>query len=234
MPLCKTLVFLLLIVISILVVLTVTCQKTQQQFLAKVNGETINVSDFLAILPSGQDIETPEETHSRYQDNLQRLISRRLFIQEAKKLGLTAQVQNSFDLNKRTMLTQKLFDHEIIEKAKATPAAIQKLYTILPISVHLRLITVATFPDAELIEKQLKAGMSFESCANKFSQHPSSKNGGDVGFGKLAFLPEPIRNAVENMQPGTISQPYELLTVLPLCNCSKRKPNRLPVPPRKN
>jgi parvulin-like peptidyl-prolyl isomerase len=188
-------------------VLTVACQKTNEQYLAKVNGEAIKVDNFLSTLPKGRDIETPEETFFRYQENLQKLINRRLFIQEAKRLDLMTQVKNSFALSEKTMITQKLFDKEIIEKAKTTSEVIRQLYDILPISVHLRLITVARQPDADLVEKQLQAGETFQSSAYKFSQHPSSKNGGDVGFGKLAFLPEPIRKAVESMKPGEISPP---------------------------
>jgi len=203
----KKSIFLLFVIIKLLMVLTVACQKTNEQYLAKVNGEAIKVDNFLSTLPKGRDIETPEETFFRYQENLQKLINRRLFIQEAKRLDLMTQVKNSFALSEKTMITQKLFDKEIIEKAKTTSEVIRQLYDILPISVHLRLITVARQPDADLVEKQLQAGETFQSSAYKFSQHPSSKNGGDVGFGKLAFLPEPIRKAVESMKPGEISPP---------------------------
>lgn len=201
----KKLVFLLLVNVVLMMIVPVFCQKAHQSYLAKVNDEKIGFDDFLASLPKGRDIETEEETFSRYQQNLLKLINRQLFIQAAKRLGLNAQVENSLALYKKTMVTQKLIDQEVIKKAKPTPEEIQLLYAILPISVHLRLITFARQSDADLIEKQLQAGRSFQSCASNFSQHPSSKNGGDVGFGKLAFLPELIRKTVETLKPGDIS-----------------------------
>jgi hypothetical protein len=205
----KKLVFLLLVNVILMMILPVFCQKARQPYLAKVNDEKIGVDDFLASLPKGRDIETEEEAFSRYQQNLLRLINRQLFIQEAKRLGLATQIENSLETQKKALLYQKLYYQEVTKKAEPTPEEIQQLYTILPISVHLRLIMVPLKSDADLIEKQLQAGQSFQSCASKFSQHPSSKNGGDVGFGKLAFLPEPIRKTVESLKPGTISLPIQ-------------------------
>jgi hypothetical protein len=188
-----------------LVLCFISCQKVGQKALARVNSEEIKVEDFLSNLPKSTAIETPEEIFSRYQEFLDKLINRQLFIQEAKRRGLDTSIQTELELRKKTMLVQKLFEKEIFEKAKATPEEVRKIYEILPIDVHLRLILVKTQQEADLVEKQLQGGASFESCANKFSQHPTSKNGGDVGFGKLAFLPEPIRIAVENLKFGTIT-----------------------------
>lgn len=196
-----------LVLILLLMLASITCQKDRQAILAKVNNEAISVADFLIELPKGQAIETEDVVFRRYQEHLNKLIDRRLFIQEAKKLGLKSEVENSFELSKRTLLIQKIYSKAIIENARATPEAIRQLYEILPLLVHLRLIVVVTEDDARLVTDQLNANVPFESCAFKFSQHPSGKNGGDVGFGKLAFLPLPIRQAVEDLKPGEISQP---------------------------
>jgi parvulin-like peptidyl-prolyl isomerase len=195
------------LIVLLLALISIPCQKTSRPILAKVNDEVILVDDFLKDLPKGQEIETEDAVLNRYQKHLNQLIDRRLFIQAAKAMGLKSEVKNSFELNKRTLLIQKFYSKAIMEKARATPKAIRKLYEILPTAVHLRLILVATEDDARLVCDQLKANVPFETCAFKFSQHPSGKNGGDVGFGKLAFLPEPIRHTVEDLKPGMVSQP---------------------------
>lgn len=190
-----------------IVVFFITCQNIKSADLAKVNDEKITVAEFLATLPKGKATETEEETLTRYEKHLKDLINRRLFIQEATQNGLESLITDSYNASKKTILIQKLLSQMIIEKAKASPAEIRRLYKILPVSVHLRIITTNDKTQAQLIRNQLQAGVPFESCAYKFSSHPSSINGGDVGFGKLAFLPEPIRLAIENLTPGAITAP---------------------------
>ncbi|MEO0093160.1 MAG: peptidylprolyl isomerase [candidate division WOR-3 bacterium] len=190
-----------LIIFSIAIL--VNCQSPQSDYLAKVNGEKITVSDFLATLPKS----SVNDVATQCQEHLTKLINRRLIIQKAKAMGLMEQVANSLELSKKTMLIQKLMEEEIIKKAKATPIQIQQLYEILPEVVHLRLIVVNTEDAAQLVKRYLQAGVPFESCAYKFSSHPSSKSGGDVGYGRLAFLPEPIRLAVTNLPLGKVSSP---------------------------
>lgn len=201
-------IFIYLSLIGLLVLIN-SCQKTEQSVLAKVGEEEIKASDFISTLPKGQNLETSEEMNSRYQFHLTKLINRRLFIQEAKRRGLNQKVEPSLEVYKKTMLVNKLKNLEIKEKTKITQEEVKKLYDILPIDVHLKVITVSTQTDAELVEKQVKAGSSFEDCAKKYSRHPSSTNGGDVGFGKLAFLQAPIRNVLQTLNPGDLTPPIQ-------------------------
>ncbi len=187
----------------------ITCQENNQHVLARIEDEEIKTEDFLVTLPKGQSTENAEEINSRFQVHLMKLINKKLFIQEAKRRGFVEKVGPSFELSKKTMLVYKLKNKEIKEKAKVTQDEVNKLYDILPIEVYLRVIITTTQDDADLVEKQLKNGMSFENCAKKFSLHPSNLNGGDVGFGKLAFLQAPIRNALENLEPGAMASPIQ-------------------------
>ncbi len=53
--------------------------------------------------------------------------------------------------------------------------------------------------------KQLKDGAPFEDVARKFSDDPSSRQGGDIGFVKRSDLLPTLRDALVNLQPGSIS-----------------------------
>jgi peptidyl-prolyl cis-trans isomerase C len=204
----KKFIFAQLVIIGLLGMIN-SCQKARQPVLAKIGEAEIKVGDFISTLPKGQNLETPDEINSRYQSHLTKLINRHLFIQEAKRRGFTQKAEPSFELYKKTMLVNKLKNQAIKEKAKVTQPEVKKLYDILPVDVHLKVITVPTQAEAESVEKQLKEGTSFEDCARKFSRHPSGTNGGDVGFGKLAFLPAPIRNVLKTLKPGDLTNPIQ-------------------------
>ena len=58
---------------------------------------------------------------------------------------------------------------------------------------------------AEKAYKQLTAGTSFEEVARNFSDDPSARQGGDIGFVKKSDLLPTLREAVDGLTPGTFS-----------------------------
>ena len=196
--------------LTLLLISFFVCQKNESKFLAKVNKEIIKVEDFFAALPKSDEtkaLETSEQTFSRYQEILSKLIDQRLLIQEARRRDLASKIEAELELRTKTMLVQKLLREEILDKAVASPEEIKTIYGILPTEVHLGLISVASPEKADTVYKQLQSGKPFESCANQFSRHPSSKSQGDIGFVKLAYLPEPVRKAVGQLKPGSFTPP---------------------------
>ena len=55
--------------------------------------------------------------------------------------------------------------------------------------------------------EQLKAGKSFEELALQFSQCPSRKHGGSLGWFNPGQMVKEFESAVKNMKPGEVSQP---------------------------
>jgi len=54
---------------------------------------------------------------------------------------------------------------------------------------------------------EIESGMSFSAAAISYSQGPDALEGGDVGWRSISALPRPFAEAIENLQPGEISEP---------------------------
>ena len=63
---------------------------------------------------------------------------------------------------------------------------------------------------AENIRKEIKEGeKSFEEAAKEYSDCPSSKKGGDLGFFGRGKMVPPFEKAVFNMEEGELSEPVK-------------------------
>jgi peptidyl-prolyl cis-trans isomerase C len=70
-------------------------------------------------------------------------------------------------------------------------------------------ILVPTKQQAIAIKEEILAGLSFEEAAEKYSQCPSGKTGGDLGyFQKGQMVPE-FEKAAFNLPVGQISEPVQ-------------------------
>lgn len=58
--------------------------------------------------------------------------------------------------------------------------------------------------------QQMQDGAPFQAVAQQFSSAPSAAQGGDVGWVHKADLPEEIQNVLDQLQPGTVSQPIKV------------------------
>ena len=58
----------------------------------------------------------------------------------------------------------------------------------------------------EILE-QIKQGKKFEDMARQFSQCPSGKRGGSLGWFSPSQMVKEFENAVKNMNEGAISEP---------------------------
>lgn len=61
---------------------------------------------------------------------------------------------------------------------------------------------------ADAVIQQLKAGEDFSSLAKKYSEDPSRKTGGDLGFVKKRYMANEFISVVSQMKIGDISQPF--------------------------
>jgi peptidyl-prolyl cis-trans isomerase SurA len=62
------------------------------------------------------------------------------------------------------------------------------------------------FETATEVQQALAAGAPFDSLADRYSSDPSAGPGGDLGWLKVADLPEFFQDVLEEMQPGDVSQ----------------------------
>ncbi len=77
------------------------------------------------------------------------------------------------------------------------------------VAVHARHILVDTEQEAQMLEKRLENGISFEYLAQKYSKCPSGKNGGDLGYFRRGQMVKEFEDAAFSMEPGEISPPVQ-------------------------
>lgn len=63
--------------------------------------------------------------------------------------------------------------------------------------------------DMEAILKRLKAGEPFDKLASQFSQGPTAKQGGDIGFVERGIMPPEMEQIAFALEPGEISDVIE-------------------------
>lgn len=70
-------------------------------------------------------------------------------------------------------------------------------------------ILVSTEQEANNLLSQIHSGKSFEELAQKHSQCPSGRNGGDLGFFTKGQMVPEFETAAFSMQPGQVSKPIK-------------------------
>src|SRR5271155_510926 len=79
-----------------------------------------------------------------------------------------------------------------------------------PSTVNLRIIVVASAPDADRILKRLKGGEDFATVAREVSVDPTASDGGSMGAADPATLRSELRDAVKGLAAGQISNVVRL------------------------
>lgn len=184
----------------------------RDEVLAIVNGENITMMDFYHSMGNA-----PSRMREKYEDpkqikrHLDKVIERKLLVQEGIKLGIDKDpviVKRLNDLRQRLVIdalykritASELTDEKVEQYYKENKARYTKE------SVRASHILVKTEADAENVLKELNGGTGFEALARKYSLDPSREKGGDLGLiarGQMA--PEFDRALFELKKVGDIS-----------------------------
>jgi parvulin-like peptidyl-prolyl isomerase len=178
-----------------------------RQAVAVVNGEVISVADVAAMLPNNLD---PLRADTLKKQVLDGMIMRKLFAQEAKRLGLEKDAEYEVELEKKALVNQRLYDTVTAPGNQVTEAELQSAYELLKTEARLRLISVPDESLARRLAAELDQGAVFESLAVRYSKHPTAVKAGDAGFLPLLALEEPLRTKVLALEPGQHSQPTQV------------------------
>lgn len=136
-----------------------------------------------------------------------------VFNQELAKMDIT--LQQFRDKIKNDMQKQRLVQGMVSSKLVITETEVEEEFAKYPESQgglrqHLRAIIVPTSEEMEDVTSALDDGMSFSDAAQKYSQGPVPEEGGDLGFIATINLAPAWRNALEGVEVGGISEPFEV------------------------
>lgn len=78
-----------------------------------------------------------------------------------------------------------------------------------PREIRARHILVKTRAEAEWLRRQLATGQNFETLARQYSQCPSRRKGGDLGFFSRGEMVPEFDEAAFRLPPGIVSKPVQ-------------------------
>ena len=134
---------------------------------------------------------------------------------------------------KTQLLKTKLIGLQVQSKVTVTDEEIKKYYQAHIDEYkgyteyrlrHILLPFTSAYEDKKQeILKLLKEGISFSELAQKYSQAPTAKDGGDLGWIKARDLTPEIRNIITLLQPGEISPWIKTHSGFQLIQLEKRR-----------
>ncbi len=190
------------------------CASLQQQgsVLAVVNGEPITEEDLkysLTIAHRKEDLSSAGELNlTQY---IQKLVDDKLIVQEAQRMGMEdyPEIQQAVQAYILRESVVRLYNEEVVSKVEITEEDINNYYKKNYERVLLGIIEVDSAENGQEILLQLQKEADFKELAQKYSKHPSQKDGGEVILRRNSLAPS-IEMAVSNLKPGEFSDVLEI------------------------
>lgn len=174
---------------------------------ASVNGEPITLRDFSRDLAVIHTDMTNDSSASRenFLHLLDRLISVKLIVLEAKNIGLdeTSEVQNKIKSFAESALIGKLMK-QLENTLKLDKEKFDKLYSDMAQEVKLTSIFFKKEEDAKLFLEEYENGGDFSELAEKFTNEGKSESENNNQYIKLKNLLPNVATKVFTMESGTV------------------------------
>jgi peptidyl-prolyl cis-trans isomerase SurA len=120
------------------------------------------------------------------------------------------------------VIVQQLTQQFVTRRIQVTPSRVKARFEaetdrfITPAEVHLQVLALRPVSDEQLDERieflsrlhqELREGADFTEIILEHSQGPHARTGGDQGWMRVEALPSALREAVNELEPGRISEP---------------------------
>ena len=197
-----------------------TTPSEEEGALALVNGVPITDADVDQALRSKAKGHSPELDPKARASVVETLIRQELVYQRAKSLGLDKNERYQAELRRleaaarafrRQGVQEAFYRHEMETRVKVTDEEARAFFDEntdrLATEVHILQILARTEDDITEAERKLKAGEAFEDVvAARFRTiPPSGPKPWDLGFIRWKQMPEPWRDVVFELEPGSVS-----------------------------
>ncbi|MBW2673533.1 MAG: peptidylprolyl isomerase, partial [Deltaproteobacteria bacterium] len=163
-----------------------------------------------------------------------------------KKLEETQLTENTLKGQLRQgLVIQKLIDREVIDRIEVSDKEAKDYYDEnrdlfkQPEKIQVRHILIKVEPEGDKtkkagalktskkIQSELKGGGDFAALAKKYSQCPSSANGGDLGYFARGQMVKPFEDAAFSLKKGEVSDIVETSFGYHLIKAGDRKPESI-------
>ncbi|MBV2359644.1 peptidylprolyl isomerase [Thalassococcus sp. CAU 1522] len=179
---------------------------------ATVNGKDITLGHLIIVrtaLPE-QYQQLPDDV--LWDGILEQLIQQEVMAQDPTAAD-TKRVTLALENERRQLLAAEVVAKLAVEAASedALRAAYQAQYVDAeqPMEFNASHILVETEDEAKALVESLNGGADFAELAKEKSTGPSGPNGGALGWFGPGMMVPPFQEAVEAMEPGTISGPVQ-------------------------
>lgn len=182
------------------------CATTSPGYLARVNDEVVTGEDLRAeFARSHHMLEKILGDEGEVRRFVDRLVDRRLFVQEGYRIGLheTPEVREAVERYRGQKMVERFLELELDGKVRVTDEDVRRVWETLPQPVEARQILVATQAEAEQLRARIAGGANFETLARERSRAPTAKHGGLV---VIAWGGEPVyEREVLGLEDGALS-----------------------------
>lgn len=190
---------------------------TEKNLVAVVNGKEIYEQDVLKFINDmGPQMAMQFQSPEGIERVVDELVNQELIYLDAvdSNLDQEEEYKELLDLTKVNLLKNYAFN-KLIGNEDVSEKEIEDFYNEYkdnfqrPEMLNASHILVDSKEKADEIAGEIKAGLSFEDAATKYSSCPSKEQGGNLGeFGRGQMVPE-FENAAFEMEEGTISDPVK-------------------------
>ena len=137
------------------------------------------------------------------------------------------QIQNDVRDEIKEQLVVQRMQETIISDVRVTPSEVKRFFNRIPrdslpfFSTEVEVGQIVKIPTVSSSQKdglkrrlneirdRIVAGESFEALAKEYSQGPSAKYGGNLGYTKRGMMASEFEAAALRLKPGEISRPFE-------------------------
>jgi hypothetical protein len=177
---------------------------------AVVDEEPITLDDLVRRIGSiHQEVEEGSaSTGIDYAELLDRVITTKLIVHEARNIGLDElpDVVKNIETVSTELLTSKLMSRQI-DDIESDPSEVAKLYELMSREFLLSTVRFQNEADALSFKEQVDSGADFEAVAKQFGEEGRAEfDAGDEEFAKLKELLPRIAQAVIEMKEGSVSE----------------------------
>ncbi len=209
--------------LAILGIFSCAEEENRENFIAIVEDHKITPEDFRLFYEFDPNFGIDSTGMDALKDQLDLYIDRFLAGMKAEEDDLWEDpiFIRAYKWERRQALLRQLYREVVEEKVVITDEETLQEFMDLSVEVTIRHLFTRTEARAEELYRQLKSGESFEYLASQvFQDTVLAKNGGNLGWLRLADFDENLSNAIKKLPVGQVSKPvsskwgYHIIEVL--------------------